>query len=191
MKIFESCIRFLDECNFFATSIPLCTLQTPEQVVEHGIMHPEVCAGISIGHTRIYVPDVLLGYIDDQHRWHWADQEHACALNLHTCRQRVETPPGALWPVWLTITDCRARERLQTVQPRIDLLRILQRDKARQFWEESLEEFIRVTWHPSRLHWCLDTDDHGFFYSSDEDPETISTHLSCARKQPSKTWKIT
>jgi hypothetical protein len=181
MKIFESCIRYLDECNFFSSFVPLCTLQSPEQVVETGIVYPSVCAGISIGGrwTRVYVPDVLLGFIDEDYRWHWADAENVCAVNLHSVRHKTDMLRQTGWPVWLTITDHQVRARLQQGgAPRIDLLRILQRYKARCFWKESLEEFIRITWHPSRLHWCLDTEDRGFFYGDSDDPEE-KNHMVC------------
>lgn len=169
MKIFESCIRFLDECNFFATSIPRCALQSPESIVEAGIEHPDkIRWGISVsGWTRAYVPDVLLGFVDEEGRWYWADAETCCGINLHrlTCKSH---PPNT-WPVWLTIADVDAREKLRRGPPRIDLLRILQRYKCARFWERSFEEFIRTTWHPSRLQWCLDVEDYQDFFHEHPD----------------------
>lgn len=175
MKILESCIRYLDENNFFVTRIPRCVLGSPESVVETGIMHPSMCAGISIGRCRVSVPDVLLGFLDTDGRWHWACPERRCCINVSVCVRRC-TPPEESWPVWLTITDLQSRASLQKGPPYIDVLRILMRYKRAQFWNDAFEEFIRTTWHPSRLDWCLDTEEHRDFFGAKKNHRVYHVH---------------
>lgn len=175
MKILESCIRFLDSYNFFVTRIPRCILQCPERVVELGIMHPDVCAGISLGRSRVGVPDILLGFVDIRGRWHWASTY--CSINLHSKVPATATFPDVpAWPVWLTITDLPSRKRLAHGPPSIDMLAILARYTRARFWDAAFEEFIRTTWHPTRLHWCLDTDDHDDFFEPKKNDTVYHVH---------------
>ena len=127
-------------------------------------------AGVSIGaHPReCYptVPDMLLGILGrDTGTWEWAGDHPGCIINLHAAD--TFTYKDGL-PVWLTFAHCDgARKDLVTSKTKeFDLYEDVLKKQRIQFWESTYQEFIQTTWHPSRLEWCVDTDEYREIFSS-------------------------
>jgi len=126
-------------------------------------------AGVTIGKPTgmATIPDILLGFIDGSGAWVWA-AGYGEIINLHSFTG-FEYPQGDVWPVWLTFGDCKGlREHLlgASTSPSMDISENLRRRTCRRFWEASKEEFIRTSWAPHRLRWCLDTDEYRDFFSA-------------------------
>ena len=127
------------------------------------LSHPKrVCktpfiGGISVGRVpAVYVPDMLLGFIDVSGRWHWPLRESCVFCNLHDCNARILPPPTEAWPVWFTCTYKPMRDMLVMRRRHFDATIQMRRRVCARFWNAALEEFIQKTWAPSRLTWCLD-----------------------------------
>ena len=162
--------------NFFCEDI-VC-VREPVDVVRLGIRHshlakshpfPTMFAGVSIGaHPREClqtVPDMLLGVLHET-TWEWAGDYPGCIINLHAA-DTFTYKDG--FPVWLTFAHhCHgAREHLiRSKTKEFDVYESVIAKRRIQFWESSYEEFIRTTWHPSRLEWCVDIDESREIFSS-------------------------
>lgn len=121
---------------------------------------PGYVGGVSIGTPRglASLPDVLVGFLDEFGRWHWPG-DHGTAVNLHVAEGKF--PSGLrCWPVWFTFGNYHGeRELLIKGSPSVDLSGHIAALERARFWEASKHEFIQKTWAPSRLSWCLDTED--------------------------------
>jgi hypothetical protein len=126
-----------------------------------------VCVGVPWGIPTL--PDFLVGFVDDAGRWHWPGREFGHVVNLHAKDATIAFPPEAVWPVWFTYSEYHG-ERETYVAPRppryLDVSESLRKASAAAFWERAKEEFIRTTWAPSRLAWCLDHEEATEIFSS-------------------------
>jgi hypothetical protein len=128
----------------------------------------KIVACISIGaHPKecsVCVPDMLLGVLTPQKTWRWAGTENGHVVNLHG-GGGLEVCDG--WPVWLTYTRCDGPRRrlIRSKIQEIDVYKDVLARRRTEFWNASYEEFIRKTWHPSRLAWCMDTDEYREIFS--------------------------
>jgi len=120
--------------------------------------------GISIG-TRpssFRGADLLLGFIDTFGVWHWpVEGEYGTIFNLFSSSV-PRYPRGAAWPVWFTFASCFPhRDRCIETMRHIDIYESMRYHAATMtpFWKDSFHEFIRRTWAPSRLEWCLDSEE--------------------------------
>lgn len=141
-------------------------VHTPADAVVLGyhLNDTEYVGGISIG-TRpssFRGADLLLGFIDTFGRWHWpVEGEYGTIFNLFASSV-PRYPRGAAWPVWFTFASCFPdRDRCIETMRHIDIYENVRYHAATMtpFWKDSFHEFIRTTWAPSRLEWCLDSEE--------------------------------
>ena len=185
--VLASILSFLQTSGLLCGDIPprdfysddiLC-IEDPVDIVRIGIRisHPgrhhqfqNILAGVSIGaHPReCYptVPDMLLGILRrDTGAWEWAGDHPGHVVNLHATSSVPKYTDG--WPVWLTFAQCPgAREDLiKSKTKEFDVYEDLLKKRRTDFWNSTYQEFIQRTWHPSRLPWCLDADEHRELFS--------------------------
>jgi hypothetical protein len=134
---------------------------------------PVYIGGISFGmyrHFPTLLPDVLLGFVDDVGRWHWAGGNHGEVFNLHALDGDVTFPADRdAWPVWFTFGD-HAEYRtdlIASTQTHIDIYESHRRHARTEFWKRVTREFIETTWAPHRLSWCLDHEEYTELFSSE------------------------
>ena len=141
-------VRFLEAAN-----IPLVNDPANAVVHEYGIT-----IGTYTRRTLPTVPDLLLGFIDTDGTWHWPIKP-GVAHNLHH-DQLVPVPRQSkhpMYPVFLTIGNVAVRRRIMKRKRHIDLFAYTLQIKRDLFWKVSFQEFIEMTWHPTRVEaWCFD-----------------------------------
>lgn len=185
--VVPSILTFLETSGLLNGQIPseyffkddIVCVREPVDVVRLGIRHshlskthpfPTMIAGVSIGaHPReCYptVPDILLGILcRDTGTWEWAGDHPGHIINLHAVNEFTYKDG---FPVWLTFAHCPgAREDLiKSKTKEFDVYESIVSKQRILFWESTYEEFIRTTWHPTRLKWCVDTDEYCEIFSS-------------------------
>ena len=163
---------------WFPEDNPISLIEEPIHAVcmklsmQHAIPKPVYIGGISFGMRRHFptlLPDVLLGFVDDIGRWHWAGGNHGEVFNLHAMEGNVAFPDRKAWPVWFTFGDhAEYRTGLMTSRHTcIDIYESQRRRARANFWKCATEEFIAATWAPERLPWCLDHEEYAELFSSD------------------------
>ena len=141
-------------------------VHTPADAVVLGyhVDNTEYIGGVSIGArpSSFRGADLLLGFIDTCGVWHWpVDGEYGTIFNLFSSSV-PRHPRGAAWPVWFTFASCYPdRARVAEKTHHIDIYENVRYHAATmtRFWKDSFHEFIRTTWAPSRLEWCLDCEE--------------------------------
>jgi hypothetical protein len=159
---------------WFPYDNPISFVEEPIHAVcmKLSMQHGTYIGGVSFGMRRHFptlLPDVLLGFVDDIGRWHWAGGCHGEVFNLHALEGDVAFPDRNAWPVWFTFGDhAEYRAGLMTSNhTRIDIYESQRRRACATFWKRSTHEFIATTWAPERLPWCLDHEECAELFSSD------------------------
>jgi hypothetical protein len=172
--VLSSILAFLQSSGLLAGRLrdPVDVIRLGIKISYPGKRHrfENVVAGVSIGaHPRECqetVPDMLLGIIRwDTGAWEWAGDHPGHIVNLHADVTLKHTEG---WPVWLTFAHCPgAREDLvKSNTKEFDVYETILEQRRKKFWDSAYQEFIQTTWHPSRLAWCMDTDEHREIFSA-------------------------
>ena len=147
----------------------IALVRHPAHAIMMSIFGAGVAGGVCVGraHGLATLPDLLLGYVDRVGAWHWGGGEYGLVVNLHH-PTRVNFPCDTVWPVWFTFGDYQGdRENVvRSGQLLYDLSENLRKLRCEAFWGVAKEEFIRETWAPSRLPWCLDVDEYREIFSA-------------------------
>jgi hypothetical protein len=150
----------------------------PGDAVERWYEDKTLVAGVSVVNDvgipfkiRDMPADVLLGWVNPGSRtFRWAFRnEQALPVPLRApfdlfdvCMDLMNNVPLSAMPVVLTVGDITLRDKvMKSPEPwprMVDIFDdVLAAERRANFWSVTYEEFIRRTWHPSRMcDWCLD-----------------------------------
>ena len=147
----------------------IALVRHPAHAIMMSIFGAGIAGGVCVGraHGLASLPDLLLGYVDRRGTWHWGGGEYGLVVNLHH-PTRVNFPCDTVWPVWYTFGDYQGDREDVILGNRLtyDLTEDLRELRCRAFWDVAKEEFIRETWAPERLPWCLDVDEYREIFSA-------------------------
>ena len=156
----------------------------PGDAVVEWYRHKDIFGGISVRilqhedlATEVHdMCDILLGWTDPPTKtFRWAFQDRL-VLTVPVAEPAsivlwdiLVNVPETAHPVWLTVGDITLRNEIRSAirnntlefpEMRDVLDDVLAAARRKAFWDASREDFIKTTWHPSRVfRWCLDTEE--------------------------------